>query len=524
MQTDIKSALSFASLAQVGLIVAEIGLGLAVRRPGPPPRPRLPADAAVPPCADAAAGLPPPGERDRRTPAARQRDWNPCVHAPDETVAVSVRINSTGTLNRSSTSTSASLLSGFSGGSTGWNAKRLIPLPAVQTLAARPRTLAFLPNNLEMNLFEIPWLELALVAPIFGAALAWNCRDSRAGWRIAFSFSSVVLICSVLAWTGHWSGVAPGGVTPNDVVYRIVGGRIVGLDDINAPLVPFVALLHLLIVAGTTGGKAARLSFAGVLALEAIQLATFAAIHLQVFAGLLALATLVPFLELSARRRPTRLYAMHMGLFVSFLAIGMAVAHRDGFTTTLAWVPLTMAILIRCGVAPPSVDRRPLRQCQLRYRDSRPRSDDGCPGRGSTARPLLPRRGTGSSRYPRAPDCRLRRGSGRGADRGPPIHRLSLHREHCTGTDRRLPRVGDWSHGRPDTVGLSRDHTDWRCLCNACGRVADRRDLVRRVPRTLRSCARTGSLFPDRGTRNGRVPGDARVPAPGGAGRTRGVG
>ena len=203
-----------------------------------------------------------------------------------------------------------------------------------------------------MSLFEIPWLELALVAPIVGAVLAWHCRDSRAGWRIAFSFSSAALICSVLAWAGHWAGVAPGGVTPNDVVYRIVGGRIVGLDDINAPLVPFVALLHLLIVAGTTGGKAARLSFAGVLAFEAIHLATFAAIHLQVFAGLLALATLVPFLELSAHRRPTRLYAMHMGLFVSFLAIGMAVAHRDGFTTPLAWVPLTMAILIRCGVAP----------------------------------------------------------------------------------------------------------------------------------------------------------------------------
>ena len=70
VQTDIKSALSFASLSQVGLIVAEIGLGLRLRRAGPPARPRLPADAPVHSGADLAARLPPPGECPRQSPAA----------------------------------------------------------------------------------------------------------------------------------------------------------------------------------------------------------------------------------------------------------------------------------------------------------------------------------------------------------------------------------------------------------------------------------------------------------------------
>ena len=203
-----------------------------------------------------------------------------------------------------------------------------------------------------MSLFIIPWLELALAAPIVGAVLAWRCRDPRTGWRIGFTFSAAAFVCAVLAYAGHRTDLAPGGVTPNDVIYRVAGGRIVGLDDLNAPLLPFVALLHLLIVAGTTGGKAARLSFGGILALEAVHLAIFAAIQLQVFVALLVLATGLPFLEMLGRRRSIRLYAIHMGLFVSLLAVGLAVGHRDGFASTLAWIPLALAIMIRCGIAP----------------------------------------------------------------------------------------------------------------------------------------------------------------------------
>jgi NADH-quinone oxidoreductase subunit M len=203
-----------------------------------------------------------------------------------------------------------------------------------------------------MTLFAIPWLELALAAPTLGAVLAWVSRDPRAGWRIGFVFSGAAFLCTILAYIGHRTGAAPGGVTTFDLIHRLIGGRVFGVDDLNAPLLPFVALLHLLIVAGTTGGKAARLSFPSVLTLEAVHLATFAAIHVHLLVALLALGTLLPFLELAARGYPTRLYAMHMGLYVSLLGIGMAVGQREGFATPLAWIPLAIAVLIRCGIAP----------------------------------------------------------------------------------------------------------------------------------------------------------------------------
>ena len=58
VQTDVKSALAFASLTQVGIITAEIGLGLRYMRAGAHHRSCLPANAAVGAGPDAAARLP----------------------------------------------------------------------------------------------------------------------------------------------------------------------------------------------------------------------------------------------------------------------------------------------------------------------------------------------------------------------------------------------------------------------------------------------------------------------------------
>ena len=70
VQTDIKSALAFASLTQVGIIVAEIGFGFRYIALDSHHRPRLLADAAIAASPDAAARLSHAGERDRFASAA----------------------------------------------------------------------------------------------------------------------------------------------------------------------------------------------------------------------------------------------------------------------------------------------------------------------------------------------------------------------------------------------------------------------------------------------------------------------
>ena len=71
VQTDIKATLSFASLSQVGIIVAEIGLGLRYLALVPPPGPRVPEDAAVCPGHQPSARLSVDGRCDRPAHTAR---------------------------------------------------------------------------------------------------------------------------------------------------------------------------------------------------------------------------------------------------------------------------------------------------------------------------------------------------------------------------------------------------------------------------------------------------------------------
>jgi NADH-quinone oxidoreductase subunit M len=69
----------------------------------------------------------------------------------------------------------------------------------------------------------------------------------------------------------------------------------------------------------------------------------------------LALGAVPPYVELRNRRKPTRLYVLHMSLFVGLLVCGWALivpATEQGIQTVLATILLLAAILIRCGSVP----------------------------------------------------------------------------------------------------------------------------------------------------------------------------
>src|SRR5262249_25100111 len=61
------------------------------------------------------------------------------------------------------------------------------------------------------------------------------------------------------------------------------------------------------------------------------------------------------YIELVNRGKPTRVYVLHMGLFMILLVAGWAFVDPTGgreMQTALATVPLLAAILIRCGTVP----------------------------------------------------------------------------------------------------------------------------------------------------------------------------
>ena len=119
---------------------------------------------------------------------------------------------------------------------------------------------------------------------------------------------------------------------------------------------PTIALLHLLTALATARTHMRRFSFSWSLASEAILLATFSCKEPWILIGLLAVSTIFPYVELRNRRRPTRVYVIHMALFVALLILGWSAVEAGGGPTGPApwWatIPLLLAILIRCGTVP----------------------------------------------------------------------------------------------------------------------------------------------------------------------------
>ena len=99
-----------------------------------------------------------------------------------------------------------------------------------------------------------------------------------------------------------------------------------------------------------------RFSFSWSLAAEAIRLATFSCKEPWILIGLLAVSTVPPYVELRNRRRPTRVYVLHMALFVGLLVLGWAAVNSTAEPRHRArggpTAPLLAAILVRCGTVP----------------------------------------------------------------------------------------------------------------------------------------------------------------------------
>jgi NADH-quinone oxidoreductase subunit M len=206
-----------------------------------------------------------------------------------------------------------------------------------------------------MNLFHLPWVELAILVTLVGALCVSQVRDPNRAARWGMVFTGSAFVCAFLAWLGFYLGVPPGASDPWSLQAHAFGRQVLGMDELNAPLVPAVALLHFLTGLATARAHMRRFSFTWSLAAEGIRLATFSARDSWVLIYLLIIGTVPPFIELLNRRRPTRVYLLHMCLFVGLLTVGgLLVGAGSGEVTpsTVGAGLLLLAILVRCGTIP----------------------------------------------------------------------------------------------------------------------------------------------------------------------------
>jgi NADH-quinone oxidoreductase subunit M len=141
---------------------------------------------------------------------------------------------------------------------------------------------------------------------------------------------------------------------PWDILSHLLGRHLLVIDELSAPLLPLAALLYLLTAVATLRTKVRRFSFPGTLASEAILLATLSCKESWAVILLLALGTIPPYLELLARQKPTRVYLLHMALFVILMVIGWGmVSQEEGPAHSILAVSLLIAaVLLRSGIVP----------------------------------------------------------------------------------------------------------------------------------------------------------------------------
>ncbi len=207
-----------------------------------------------------------------------------------------------------------------------------------------------------MNELHLPWLLPAILTPLVGALVVGRKpREPEVARRRSVLFAAITLALTVGAWLDFSLSETPLPGVELVAMPSWLFPSAFAIDQLNAPLLPLVALVFLLTTVATLRTKIRRFSFAWTLVSESIALATLACERPWGIIALLALGTLPPLWELRARGKPVRVYVIHMGAFIGLLTLGWAVVEIEGFHrlhSFWAIAPLLAAIFIRIGIAP----------------------------------------------------------------------------------------------------------------------------------------------------------------------------
>ena len=205
-----------------------------------------------------------------------------------------------------------------------------------------------------MNGYGIFCLELSILVLVAGAAAVRAVRDPYRARKWAGISSGLALIGATLVWQSHFGAHEALVPTRFSLVAAVFGRPLFEVDRLNAPLLVVSGLLSFLTFLSTQRTKLRRFPFESALISQALLMTTFGARSPWAVIAFLLLSVVPPFLELRALNRPTRLYALHMGVFVLLLLAGQSLVDfagsPSGVNTGLALI--AVGVLVRCGIVP----------------------------------------------------------------------------------------------------------------------------------------------------------------------------
>lgn len=207
-----------------------------------------------------------------------------------------------------------------------------------------------------MNELHFPWIETSILVPSLGAIWLHKIGNHDhvlkhaiviCGLTLALTVGELIDFISVGAFEAHDHWPFHNWIFPPDVFV---------VDELSAFQLPLAALIFLVTVMSTLRTKAPRFSLKLALISETLVLATFSCRASWALIALLICSTVPPYLELKARQRCTRIYAIHMSLFAGLLIIGYALLSMTDVTNKTAVLApgalLTGTALLRSGIFP----------------------------------------------------------------------------------------------------------------------------------------------------------------------------
>ncbi len=188
-----------------------------------------------------------------------------------------------------------------------------------------------------MNPSALPWLEFTLLTPLAGAGVVFFVKTPATAGRLCLG-----VLVAMLALATATALLFPGGA--------VRGPGMVAVDDLSAPLLPTLALLHLVTILGTAKSRVSPPFCARLLLAATLNLTLITCHSGWMLTALLGLGVLLPLWDLRSRGRPVRGYLLHMGLFLSLLLAG-------GYAVSTRAAPwgcglLLLALLLRGGIVP----------------------------------------------------------------------------------------------------------------------------------------------------------------------------
>lgn len=211
-----------------------------------------------------------------------------------------------------------------------------------------------------MNSVPLSWMGLSIAIPVVGAFAVSRTRNPDRARHWSVVITAATLLSTIGVWCNFQLLESSASHAGPRLVSRCLGYEALVIDQFSAPLLPLTAALYFLTTATTLRTKIRRFSFGLALVSEAIALAIFACSAGWLLITLLVVGTVPPYLELRSRAGSTgvystRVYVVHMALFVGLLLLGQVLVDLEGGTgahSVWAILPLLLAVLVRSGIVP----------------------------------------------------------------------------------------------------------------------------------------------------------------------------